>query len=277
MEALGYTHSQVSYEVTMGIEYDLSALKFNWRAIPNSAWLSLLAAGVLCAAVSIPKPALAFSVNTPSGACLNARFGPSTDFGVYSCVADGATLVAPSGRTAGNWIELETGRWVYGPFTSNSPGGDGTGGRVVRVATPSGSCLNARSGPSTSSSVLMCVANGATLKPVVASQGDWLQLSSGRWVYGPFTTAIGTGGRPPIVSESFPLRRGMQGESVSTLQRKLISLDYNVGTAGDDGIFGAGTENAVRRFQDTNGLVVDGIVGTATKDAMGLTLPGEGV
>jgi len=263
----------------MGIDYDLSAPQFNWRAIPNSAWLGLLAAGVLCATLSVQQPARALYVNT-NGSCLNARYGPGTEYGVYTCVTNGSALIPPSGRTAGNWIELETGRWVYGPYTSARPDfnpGGGTGGRSVQVRTPSGACLNARYEPSMDSGVYACVRNGATLLPVTNTAGSWLQLSSGRWVYAPYTT-YGTGGQvnPPSPSESSPLRRGMRGESISTLQNKLTSLGYSVGASGADGVFGASTEAAVRRFQADKGLQIDGIVGLATKGAMGLMLPGEG-
>ncbi len=284
MESLGYTQSQAAYEAAMGIEYDLSAWQVNWRAIPNSAWLGLLAAGVLCAALSAPKPALALSVDTPSGACLNARYGPGTDYGVYTCVMDGAPLVAASGRTQGNWVELETGRWVYGPYTSEAPAsgnpGVGVGGRI-RVNTPGGSCLNARYGPTVESGVYACVVNGAILKPVVDTDitGEWLELSSGRWVYGAYTT-YNTGGRVGggefTYTETLPLQRGDRGEAVSTLQRTLVSNGYSIGAAGVDGLFGDSTAAAVRRFQADQGLAVDGIVGPVTKDAMGLTLPGEG-
>jgi peptidoglycan hydrolase-like protein with peptidoglycan-binding domain len=52
------------------------------------------------------------------------------------------------------------------------------------------------------------------------------------------------------------LRRGMHGELVKVLQRKL--------RIADDGIFGADTEVAVREFQRNHSLVPDGIVGPKT-------------
>jgi len=52
------------------------------------------------------------------------------------------------------------------------------------------------------------------------------------------------------------LRRGMSGELVKALQRKL--------RVADDGIFGADTEVAVREFQRSRSLVPDGIVGPKT-------------
>ncbi len=58
------------------------------------------------------------------------------------------------------------------------------------------------------------------------------------------------------------LRKGSRGQEVRELQQRLVSLGYN--TNGIDGIFGNGTDRAVRQFQRDNNLVVDGIVGPAT-------------
>lgn len=52
------------------------------------------------------------------------------------------------------------------------------------------------------------------------------------------------------------LKRGSRGEAVVKLQR-LLGI-------GDDGIFGFGTERAVKDFQRSRGLYPDGIVGKAT-------------
>jgi peptidoglycan hydrolase-like protein with peptidoglycan-binding domain len=52
------------------------------------------------------------------------------------------------------------------------------------------------------------------------------------------------------------LRRGMKGATVKKLQQ---ALDIDA-----DGIFGAGTEQAVKAFQSTHGLEVDGMAGPAT-------------
>lgn len=58
----------------------------------------------------------------------------------------------------------------------------------------------------------------------------------------------------PWAIDSTPiLRRGDRGEAVKDLQRKLL-IEV-------DGIFGYGTENAVKKFQQANGQKVDGIVG----------------
>ncbi|NVO57997.1 peptidoglycan-binding protein [Rhodobacteraceae bacterium B1Z28] len=58
------------------------------------------------------------------------------------------------------------------------------------------------------------------------------------------------------------LKRGLSGAPVKRLQEKL-------GTDAD-GIFGTGTEKAVREFQSSAGLAADGIAGPDTFTALGL-------
>ncbi len=58
------------------------------------------------------------------------------------------------------------------------------------------------------------------------------------------------------------LKIGSRGQQVKDLQEFL--------GADADGIFGKGTEAAVKEWQTANGLVADGLVGPATWDAMGL-------
>jgi len=56
---------------------------------------------------------------------------------------------------------------------------------------------------------------------------------------------------------------------VSKLQRFLVSQNYPGGGAWMiTGYFGSGTEQAVRNFQNTNGIVATGAVGPATRDAI---------
>jgi len=54
---------------------------------------------------------------------------------------------------------------------------------------------------------------------------------------------------------------------VAALQTALVTQGYPM-TA--DGIFGAGTEAAVRQFQQHVGLTADGVAGPQTRSALGL-------
>lgn len=60
------------------------------------------------------------------------------------------------------------------------------------------------------------------------------------------------------------LSKGQISEDVRTLQSNLKKLGYLSGSA--DGVFGAGTESAVKAFQKANGLTQDGLAGEATRN-----------
>ena len=65
-------------------------------------------------------------------------------------------------------------------------------------------------------------------------------------------------------------QRGSSGEVVTQIQTKLKRWGYYSGVV--DGIYGSGTEKAVRLFQQKNGLTVDGKAGSKTLAAMGITV-----
>ena len=71
------------------------------------------------------------------------------------------------------------------------------------------------------------------------------------------------------------LRRGSKGDYVSELQTMLMKCGYGVGSAGIDGDFGKMTEAAVQNFQRDNGLIVDGVCGPMTWDALEKAAEGQ--
>lgn len=72
---------------------------------------------------------------------------------------------------------------------------------------------------------------------------------------------------PAVEAASY--KKGSNGAVVTQIQTKLKSWGYYTGSV--DGIYGSGTERAVRAFQQKNGLAVDGKAGTQTLAAMGLS------
>lgn len=64
------------------------------------------------------------------------------------------------------------------------------------------------------------------------------------------------------------LKIGSVGEAVTALQAQLKTRGFDPGPA--DGDFGPATEQAVRSFQQAQGLDVDGVVGVQTSSALGL-------
>lgn len=63
------------------------------------------------------------------------------------------------------------------------------------------------------------------------------------------------------------LRVGSSGDSVRTLQQKLLTAGFD--PKGVDGKFGKNTRTAVEAFQRAKGLEVDGVVGNQTLRAIG--------
>ncbi len=72
------------------------------------------------------------------------------------------------------------------------------------------------------------------------------------------------------VADAAVLKQGSKGDLVKTVQTKLIKWGYLTGKA--DGIFGAKTKAAVIKFQRKNGLTADGVIGTRTAQALGISL-----
>ena len=71
---------------------------------------------------------------------------------------------------------------------------------------------------------------------------------------------------PTAVASYSTLRKGDEGPDVVTLQQALAELGYLSGAA--DGNFGTGTQTAVKKFQEDNGLESDGIAGKKTLEAL---------
>lgn len=115
----------------------------------------------------------------------------------------------------------------------------------------------------------------------IVGKSTWYKLSS---LYTAVTrlaelnsegTNLGIGTVPPAAV----LRQGSRGQDVITLQYLLdvISEYYpDIPAVTQDGIFGAGTKQAVIAFQRRMGLTADGIVGPATWNALYRTYRGIG-
>ena len=64
------------------------------------------------------------------------------------------------------------------------------------------------------------------------------------------------------------LKKGCKGEDVKALQILLIGRGYSCGVSGADGSFGPATDSAVRKYQKTKGLEVDGVAGKNTMGSL---------
>ena len=68
---------------------------------------------------------------------------------------------------------------------------------------------------------------------------------------------------PKTLKACITVKRGAKGNITKLIQERLNSVGFKLST---DGIFGSGTERAVKVFQKNRGLTADGIVGTNTWD-----------
>ena len=64
------------------------------------------------------------------------------------------------------------------------------------------------------------------------------------------------------------LQMDSSGQTVKLLQKRLHDLGFYSGEI--DGIFNVATEEAVKAFQEEEGLATDGVVGLATEEALDL-------
>src|SRR5262245_29636227 len=84
-------------------------------------------------------------------------------------------------------------------------------------------------------------------------------------------------GKPPPQGPVFSqetFKRGDRSEDSRKLQQMLTQLGFNPGAV--DGVFGAGTENALKEFQQKQGLKADGVVGPQTAAALAKAVGGAG-
>jgi peptidoglycan hydrolase-like protein with peptidoglycan-binding domain len=96
------------------------------------------------------------------------------------------------------------------------------------------------------------------------SAPDWKRLSSKAWKHLlPLLLALSI---LSSVSSVFALERGDQGPSVRNLQQQLQAAGFY--QAPITQVYDFPTEDAVRRFQQAHGLVVDGIVGVMTRQKL---------
>ena len=65
-----------------------------------------------------------------------------------------------------------------------------------------------------------------------------------------------------------PVRLGDRGPAVEDIQRRLLTLGYDLGRTGVDGVFFGATADAVRGFQAKQRLAEDGLVGDETWSAL---------
>ena len=117
-------------------------------------------------------------------------------------------------------------------------------------------------------------AKRSALRSSAQSSGIWSYVEpvslSPTWVH--FDKRFGT---PACSSGGYPLiRQGSRGNYVCIAQDDLNTLGYRTG--GLDGVYGAQTVDAVKRYQASRGLAADGIVGCNTWRSLQENVVGAG-
>ena len=78
----------------------------------------------------------------------------------------------------------------------------------------------------------------------------------------------GTTSLNPYKEPTRTIKINCKGDDVKWVQWHLNRLGYDIGRFGIDGVFGNSTLYAVKVYQNTCGLKVDGIVGPATRNSL---------
>lgn len=102
---------------------------------------------------------------------------------------------------------------------------------------------------------------------IIECSGTVKRSTTAKKAWTHFAVPKGLGGDTPMPTHA-TIRRGDSGEDVKYCQELLLKLDYNLGSYGADGKFGAKTQVAVKAFQKAHGLSQDGIVGPRTWQAL---------
>lgn len=139
--------------------------------------------------------------------------------------------------------------------------------------------VNLRKGPSTGTTRLTTVPNGASVQ-VLSEEGDFVQVSyNGRtgylmmeYVYIPVQYLPGNTLNEDAQARKdyVTLQSGSRGAAVTALQDALKEMGFYAGSA--DGQFGAGTVSALKAFQKKNALRQDGV---ATPEVQKLMYEGK--
>lgn len=215
--------------------------------------------GIKSSAGTAQEPLYTRQVNTP-GDTLNVRGAANAKGTKLGEMAHGST-VEVYGLADNGWALIQQGSlrgWVNGkylvePEKTFEP-------YIVRVTADA---LNIRKGPGTNYDVAGCIRDKGSYT-IVDEQDGWGRLKSGAgWISLAYTTKAGDAGTKPELTRILKLTSpNMRGEDVRWAQERLNELGYNCGKA--DGIFGQGTDKAVKAFQRANGLSQDGDIGPKT-------------
>ncbi len=141
---------------------------------------------------------------------------------------------------------------AFGSFTFNAGAGNFAGSSMLR-------CFNAGDIEGAADGFLSWTkSKGVVLSGLVKRR----QVERGMFLDGTYPgVTLAPADTTQAMKDQHMIAKGATGDDVVTLQTQLTVAGYAV---KPDGSFGAATDNAVREFQSSRGLPVDGVVGLKT-------------
>ncbi len=149
------------------------------------------------------------------------------------------------------------------------------------AATVGGILLRYPPGPGKMGHIALCDGKGGTVEAKGRRYGVVADTVDGReWHTGVLIPEINYGAMPPSPIKVTPPAiiyqmnaPNMSKATIIRIQEALAAKGFDPGDT--DGEFGPNTQAALIRFQEAEGMVVDGAVGSETASALGISLVGE--
>jgi peptidoglycan hydrolase-like protein with peptidoglycan-binding domain len=277
METLAYVHLSVAYEEPVSFKPAADNLKCfkatSWKKIPSSAWIRIGVLLISLSILSIASSALALQRGNSGSQVTNlqqdltaAGFydGPVTGF--YGQLTQAAVTkfqqakgLRVDGIAGSNTLSVLRGSSLASRFPPGTVLRRGSRGTTVTQLQNTLTSAGYYNGPITG------YYGRLTEASVVRFQrGKGLRVDG---IAGSKTlAALGSSGDDGGGKPQDTLRRGSSGQAVIQLQNRLTALGFYKGPI--TGSYGRLTEVAVRDFQRSRRLPVDGIVGVSTLSAL---------
>ncbi len=283
METLASVYLSTTYEESANPQPVADHLKLNWKKLPSSAWIRLGAIAISLAILSISSSALAIQRGN-HGSQVSALQRDLASAGFYNGPVTGfygeltQTSVSRFQQARGLRVDGIAGSSTLSALRGTSGGGTVYTGGVLQRGSRGAAVTQLQN---------RLRAAGFFNGPITGYYGQLTQTAVSRFqqarglrvdgVAGTSTLAAlggisGGGSSPP--SSTTALRRGSRGAAVTQLQRQMRAVGVYSGPI--TGYYGGLTQTAVRSFQRSRGLTVNGIADARTLSALQGQAPGNG-
>ncbi|HEY9649452.1 MAG TPA: peptidoglycan-binding protein [Coleofasciculaceae cyanobacterium] len=293
METLAYMHLSTTYENPTPEPCQLKVFEdFNWK-LPSSAWIRVLSLVLALSVLSAATNAFAYGtllhrgnrgsqVVTLQNRLKSAGYFPKTvrSTGFYGSITE--TAVRKFQRAKGLPVDGVAGQKTLSALGSPS-GSSGSSGSTLPTNT---GLRRGNRGSAVTQLQNRLRALGFFNGPVTGYYGQLTEGAVSRFQRARGLPANGiansatlaalqnTNGTTPSTPIARELRSGSSGSAVSQLQTRLRALRFYNGEI--TGYYGQLTELAVRNFQQSRGITVNGIAGRTTLAALQNTSPNRG-